>query len=191
MTNLAASRRPSISHDAPPSADARRAYEDVLVRATRYARRFLAHNQAFELAHEVAVELLDRGVRQASPTLIYLRVTSRLLNQRRSADRRAVLDAAYLSMGPAGGQPPRPDTELEARELHARIDAAVATMPAGMRDVFVLVRVRERSYKEAAAELGVSVNTVHKQLSRANAILRECVRRYEGGSVGPNEVGRT
>ena len=55
-------------------------------------------------------------------------------------------------------------------------------MPRAMRETFLLVRDEELSYKEAAARLGVSVGTVHTQLSRANALLRECIQRYQAGT---------
>ena len=45
-----------------------------------------------------------------------------------------------------------------------------------------LVRDEELSYKDAAARLGVAVGTVHTQLSRANALLRECIQRYQAGT---------
>jgi DNA-directed RNA polymerase specialized sigma24 family protein len=48
-----------------------------------------------------------------------------------------------------------------------------------MRSVFVLVREEELSYKETAARLGITVGTVHTQLSRANALLRDAVANYQ------------
>ena len=125
--------------------------------------------------------------------MLYLRVTSRLRNLWRAARRRASLDRAYVEMQtravPAWANP---GAELEARELRKRIEAVVAHMPDAMREVFILVREEELSYKETAERLGVSVGTVHTQLSRANALLRECVARYHADtrSSGQSPRGR-
>jgi RNA polymerase sigma factor (sigma-70 family) len=171
------------AHEQSVATDQKRLYEDVLQRAFRYAERLAPREQAFEIAHEVAVEMLRRPPERLSGTMLYLRVTSRLRNLWRANQRRAATDRAYIEMrstrtpswaDPAAG--------IEAEELRARIRAALAGMPPAMRETFLLVRDEELSYKEAAERLGVSVGTVHTQLSRANAVLRECIQRYQAGT---------
>jgi RNA polymerase sigma-70 factor (ECF subfamily) len=166
----------------PP--DQRRTYEEILVRAMRYAARIVSRDQAFEIAHDVAVEMLRRpAASQTSGPLLYLAVTSKLRNAARATQRRAAREGAYLETRsaavPAWAQP---GADLEAGELRERIQEVVARMPSGMREVFLLVREEELSYKETATRLGVSVGTVHTQLSRAAALLRECVKRYQADS---------
>jgi RNA polymerase sigma-70 factor (ECF subfamily) len=169
--------------------DDRQRYEEILIRAMRYAERVVDRETAFEIAHEVAVEMLEEPSRPVTGTLLYLRVTSRLRNQWRAGSRRAVVEGAYLQAR-AGASPSwsQPGSALEVRELHDRIRRTLMRMPSGMREAFLLVREEELSYKEAAARLGVSVGTVHTQLSRANALLRDCVQQYQSGgasAVGP------
>ena len=163
--------------------DQRRLYEDVLQRAFRYAERLAPKEQAFEIAHDVAVEMLRRPPERLSGTMLYLRVTSRLRNLWRASQRRAATDRAYLDMRsartPAWADPA---AGVEADELRACIRDALDRMPPAMRQTFLLVRDEELSYKQAAARLGVSVGTVHTQLSRANALLRECIHRYQAGT---------
>jgi RNA polymerase sigma-70 factor (ECF subfamily) len=150
----------------------------------RHAAQLVPRDQAFEIAHDVAVELIDTPPGEVSGTLLYLRVTSRLRNLWRTRDRRAALDREYLEMrsrtAPAWVQP---GDELEARELRQRLERVLAEMPSAMRQAFLLVREEELSYKEAAARLGVTVGTVHTQLSRANALFRECVERYQADAA--------
>jgi RNA polymerase sigma factor (sigma-70 family) len=175
---------PAPPPDSSSARDPRRLYEEILVRAMRYAERVVPREQAFEIAHDVAVEMLHRPPDRVNGTLLYLRVTSRLRNLWRANQRRAATDRAYLDMRAA--TPPSwadPGSALEAEELGARIDQVLDQMPRGMRDAFLLVRDEELSYKETAARLGVSVGTVHTQLSRANALLRECVQRYRDGAA--------
>jgi RNA polymerase sigma factor (sigma-70 family) len=162
-----------------PEADARRRYEDALVRAMRFAERHLARDQALEIAHEVASEMLRLPSDRATGTLIYVAVTSRLRSFWRSTQRRAALEGAYhemLSRTPTVWSDPGVHTEMG--ELRTRIQACVDAMPAGMRAVFILIREEELSYKEAAARLGLSVATVHTQIARASLLLRECVAQY-------------
>jgi RNA polymerase sigma factor (sigma-70 family) len=169
---------PTPNDDQAPSPDRRRAYEEILLRAMWHAERMVPRDQAFEVAHDVAVELLPDSAR-LSGALIYLRVTSRVRNLWRARERRAAVDGAYAQMWSSA--PPawaQPGADLEARELRARVEQVMAEMPSAMRETFLLVREDELSYKEAAARLGVSVNTVHKQLSRANALLRDGLKAF-------------
>jgi RNA polymerase sigma-70 factor (ECF subfamily) len=170
--------------DHAPARDPRRTYEEILVRAMQYAERLVPRDQAFEVAHEVAVELLNHPPEQVNATLLYIRVTSRVRNVWRGSQRRAALDRAWVenrsSAMPAWAEP---GADLEARELHQRIREVLMGMPPAMREAFLLVREEELSYKETAARLGISVGTVHTQLSRANALLRECVERYREGTA--------
>jgi len=165
------------------SSDTKERYEAILQRAMRYAERLVTREQAFEIAHDVAVEMLRRPPSRMSGTMIYLRVTSRLRNLWRATQRRASTDRAYLEMRSAGTPAwADPAAGVEAEELRACIRDALDRMPPAMRDTFLLVRDEELSYKEAAARLGVAVGTVHTQLSRANALLRACIHRYQAGS---------
>jgi RNA polymerase sigma-70 factor (ECF subfamily) len=171
------------ARDQSLTADPKRIYEDILKRAFRYAERMVPREQAFEIAHDVAVEILRRPPPRLSGTMLYLRVTSRLRNIWRASQRRASTDRAYLDM--RSSHTPSwadPAAGVEAEELRARIREALERMPRGMRETFLLVRDEELSYKEAAARLGVSVGTIHTQLSRANALLRECIQRYQAGT---------
>jgi RNA polymerase sigma-70 factor (ECF subfamily) len=171
--------------------ESRRLYDGAHERAMGFAERYLPRAQALEIAHDVAIEIHRLPSDRVTGTLIWIAVTSRLRNFWRATQRRAAAEGAYHEMwAGATSTWAQPGAEMEARELQTRIEAAVAAMPPAMRDVFVLVRGRELSYREAAARLGVSVGTVHTQLSRANALLRECVARYHADSTAPNHSRR-
>jgi RNA polymerase sigma-70 factor (ECF subfamily) len=174
---------PAPVRDHPVDPDHRTLYEEVLQRAMRYAERLVGRDQAFEIAHDVAVEMLRRPPERMSGTMLYLRVTSRLRNLWRASQRRAATDRAYIDMRSATTPAwANPAAGVEADELRACIRKALDRMPPSMRETFLLVRDEELSYKETAVRLGVSVGTVHTQLSRANALLRECIKRYQSES---------
>jgi RNA polymerase sigma factor (sigma-70 family) len=176
--------------DPEPEAETRRRYEDALVRAMGFAERYLPRDQAQEIAHDVACEMLRLGAERATGALIYVAVTSRLRTFWRSAQRRAALEGAYRET-----QTPSvwadPGASLELGELRGRIDDCIAAMPPAMRQVFVLLREEELSYKDAASRLGVSVATVHTQIARASARLRDCVGQYRLDAPGANSSRST
>jgi RNA polymerase sigma-70 factor (ECF subfamily) len=174
---------PAPVRDRPAAPDPKRLYEEVLQRAMRYAERLVGREQAFEIAHDVAVEMLRRPPERMSGTMLYLRVTSRLRNLWRASQRRAATDRAYIDMRAASTPAwANPAAGVEAEELRVCIRKALDRMPPSMRETFLLVRDEELSYKETAARLGVSVGTVHTQLSRANALLRDCIQRHQAGT---------
>jgi RNA polymerase sigma-70 factor (ECF subfamily) len=69
-----------------------------------------------------------------------------------------------------------PGESLERAELRAAVDRAVASLPRGRREVFVLARIHGLSYKEIADVMEISPQTVANQLSAAVAELRGMLR---------------
>lgn len=60
-----------------------------------------------------------------------------------------------------------------------RIKQAIANLPEGARNVVQCVLVQDMKYKEAAAELGVTINTIKTQLKREMLKLREELKDKE------------
>ena len=56
---------------------------------------------------------------------------------------------------------------LELQQLEARVDQAIAALPLKMREVFLLSRQENLSYREIAQQLGIAETTVKKQVSNA------------------------
>lgn len=65
------------------------------------------------------------------------------------------------------------DAQLMLKDLNRDVDAAMALLPERMRLVVSMSRNQDRSIKEIAAELGLSVQTVKNQITAAMKILRE------------------
>ncbi|NII82191.1 RNA polymerase sigma-70 factor [Pedobacter riviphilus] len=65
------------------------------------------------------------------------------------------------------------DDKLILKELHLEVDAAIALLPEKMQLVFSMSRKQEKSIKEIAAELDVSVQTVKNQISAALKLLKK------------------
>jgi RNA polymerase sigma-19 factor, ECF subfamily len=66
----------------------------------------------------------------------------------------------------------RSDDETNAADLSAAIARAVESLPNRCREVFILNRRQNLSYREIAETLGISVKTVEVQMGRALATLR-------------------
>lgn len=59
-----------------------------------------------------------------------------------------------------------PDT-IDLRQLEERVDNAIARLPSKMREIFILSRQENLSYREIAEKLGIAETTVKKQVSNA------------------------
>lgn len=64
------------------------------------------------------------------------------------------------------------DYLIREKQLAVAIEKEVALLPEKMRQVFELSRNAKKSYREIASELGISDNTVKKQISNALRILK-------------------
>ncbi len=81
-------------------------------------------------------------------------------------------EAGIVDSFTSGGAAPDPERLAFARELRALLEAAVDTLPDGIREVFVLREVQGMSTAETAQVLGVSDDVVKTRLSRGKAALR-------------------
>lgn len=149
----------------------RRWYAPLVGVADRMLRDTAA---AEELAQDVLLELwrrrtaLDTGD-EPGPYLIRA-VRNRALNRLRHA-RVAARAAPLLAVdetSPVAG----PAAEAVESELASAINAAVAALPPGCRQVFLLSRAQGLKYAEIAKTLGISPKTVEAQMGRALRLLR-------------------
>lgn len=73
------------------------------------------------------------------------------------------------------------DLEQQVKESQMNLlESAVAQLPEKRKKVFELCRLQGKSYAEAAAELGISVNTVKKHLSEAGENIRAYLLQHRG-----------
>ena len=64
-------------------------------------------------------------------------------------------------------------SDMVVKELNERITKAIDQLPFKCRTVFLLSRYDEKSYKEIAESLEISIKTVENQISKALKILRK------------------
>lgn len=134
----------------------------------------------FELWERRANFRPERGVR----TYLFGAARHRMLNAIRG-EQRAVRHAEQFARDEVAVSD-APDVALERHDLYARVHEALSTLPPRGREVIALVREQGLSYQEAADVMGVSVNTIKTQLSRAITVLRHLI----GPVVGAFLLGR-
>ncbi len=70
------------------------------------------------------------------------------------------------------------DDDAQARsQTEARLWTAIDSLPEKCREVFILSKRDGLKYEEIAEELGLSVNTVRNQISKALKVLKEGVQK--------------
>lgn len=70
---------------------------------------------------------------------------------------------------------------LDEKELLEIVEAEIRNLPAKMREIFELSRKDNLSHKEIAEKLGISDQTVKKQVQNALKILKPKIRAVEAG----------
>lgn len=73
---------------------------------------------------------------------------------------------------------------LHARDELRHLQAILDTLPAQCRRAFILRRVHEKSVKEIAEEMQLSVFTVDKHLTRAAVKIMQAIGQFEGSGFG-------
>lgn len=71
-----------------------------------------------------------------------------------------------------------PDKVIDANQLREVIDNAINNLPDRCREVYILGKEKNLSYKEISEEMGISVKTVEVQMGNALKKLREQLRPY-------------
>lgn len=71
------------------------------------------------------------------------------------------------------------ETSLMYRELQKEVNTAISSLPEQCRKVFILSRKYELKNREIADQLGISVKTVEKHISKALSILRLSLKNVE------------
>ncbi|MGE0254795.1 MAG: RNA polymerase sigma factor [Alphaproteobacteria bacterium] len=131
---------------------------------------------AEDLVHDaymrVAAVIDDRPVHHPAPFLYRTARNLAFDHLRRQRRHGAVIDtdASGDAIAAVASPSPSPEADLDGRQRLARLDAAIAGLGERQRRVLVRARVDGWTYERIAAELGVSISTVQKDLAQALAI---------------------
>ncbi|WP_316804124.1 RNA polymerase sigma-70 factor [Pedobacter nototheniae] len=97
----------------------------------------------------------------------------------------------FIDLGDTGAHDPvnhfNPESILERKELHKKLDQAIETLPPQAKIIFRLIKENGMKYKEVAEVLEISPRTVQTQLFRAIAKLRLILSPNQQNNTG-NEI---
>ena len=129
---------------------------------------------ARDLLHDAFARLVARGVKPDDDVCALAFATARNLraNKVRDDSRLSVVECPEdLDGRTTDGR--QATAASDVTYLRARIAAALATLPAALREAYTLYHVGERSVREIAGLSGVSENLVKVRLYRAKKALRK------------------
>jgi RNA polymerase sigma-19 factor, ECF subfamily len=147
-----------------------------------YASSIVANRDAAEdVVQEAFVRLWERRLSWA-PTapvrpLLYRMTRNLALNERRRTDVRTRFAMRF-------GNPEDPlradgpGYHLESIELRMAVTQAMNALPPRRREVFILARFHDMSYREIADQLGISIQTVANQVSAAMSQLERALEPF-------------
>jgi RNA polymerase sigma-70 factor (ECF subfamily) len=146
-------------------------------RLLRKLRRRVGPDEAPDLVQEVFARLLGSGAleRIDNPQAYLSRITRNLLIDRVRQKQRGGPFFFPLDEDRILPTPPEQTRRIEAIDLQCLYRRTVRAMPPKTRRVFVMHRMRKRTYKEIAAELGVCIQTVDYHMMRALALCRAAI----------------
>lgn len=154
-------------------------YRATLVPLRRYLARLVrCPADAQDLAHDAYARVYPifcDGQAREPQALLYTTARRLAINRlkHREAAHTQTVDGAALD-ATASAAPGVPQTVMARQEL-ARMERALAQLPAGCRTVLLLCKVERMSHDEIARRLGIARSTVEKRHARALRLLHEAL----------------
>jgi len=130
--------------------------------------------ESADLLHDAVVKTLEAGQRSEilDPVRFLFQVTRNTLFDRfRSRARRGRVLEYGLDGSDAADPRPGPERAVIASERLAQALTIIERMPPRRREAFLLCRIEELTYAQAAKRMGVTVHAIEKHISSAMAQL--------------------
>jgi RNA polymerase sigma factor (sigma-70 family) len=147
-----------------------------------YIHRYLARRAGREVADDLVAETFlaafakrdryDLGHADARPWL-YGIATNLVSQHRRDEARQYRIRQAALAEPDLPGHADRVAADVTAQAMRTLLNAALAALPAGDRDVLLLIAWEQLTYQEVSRALAIPVGTVRSRLNRARTKTRQ------------------
>jgi len=161
----------------------------------RVARRMTRDNEtAKDVVQQAYVDLMSgekwRAIR--NPRAYALRAVRSICWRILQRSRIVPFDS-FANMDEVGGSDPNPTAHdiLSAKEKRQLILKAIADLPPQCRKVVELRRLKEKSPREIAEEMGISLSTVEQHLARGMTIIADKLSTLDRDAVPSRSNGRT
>lgn len=186
-----------------------RAYADLVRAATRSTG---SREEAGDLVHDTWLRLAEharstpaepageascaaaaQGPRDTTAYLAVMAQHMALDAQRRRQRHARYLGEAAVHEQLAPSHTPDVADSVMYRQALAVLESALHSLPERCRAAFIAHRVQGERQPEIAERLGVSLNTVERDLIQANACIEDALHRWRGtrpGSAGERPAGR-
>ena len=157
----------------------------------RYYSSLCNHALRFVYAREVAEDIVgevfcalwtDKLYEQITSSYrayLFTAVRNRSLNYLRWELNRKQDSTDLMTEGVAAAfatEAQTPAEMIQFDELYQKINETIADMPPQCRRTFLLSRFEQKSYRDIADEMGISVKAVEANISRALSLLRKMLR---------------
>ncbi len=164
-----------MPEEPPQRPDFATLYRTTVAPLRRYLTRLLGNSsEAQDIAHDAYIRVYPNAdnpdIKQPEAVLY---TTARRLAINR-LKRRSISPISNESTGfdTAASSSPGVAQQVMARQELKLLEAAIAQLPEGCRNVLLLRKVELLSHREIADRLGISISTVEKQHVRALRLLR-------------------
>jgi RNA polymerase sigma-70 factor (ECF subfamily) len=163
----------------------RAAYTEIF---ERYSRLLIAHayriladqEEAGDMVQDVMLKLWEKKERiNLSMPLggyLYTSVRNRIFNS--MSHKKVVGKYAESMIAYMEGTHIHSDEQLREKELTTLLAKEIGALPEKMREVFILYKMEELSYKEIAIRLGITDKTAKQQVYNAVKILKTKIDVY-------------
>ena len=140
------------------------------------------HNQAIseEIVQDVYIYFWERkdNIKIESSVKSYLLKASKHKSLNYLRNEKNKLNILEKLSKVTSNTPDVPDSIMDASQIRAVIEQSVNSLPERCRQVYMLSREKDFTYREIANELGISEKTVENQMVKALKKLRELLRPY-------------
>ncbi len=162
--------------DEPPSRpDFATLYRNTVAPLRRYLTRLLGNSsEAQDVAHDAYLRVYPQAddPKILQPEAVLYTTARRLAINRLKRRSISPISNETSNYDTAASSTPGVAQQVMARQELKLLEAAIAGLPEGCRNVLLLRKVELLSHREIADRLGISISTVEKQHVRALRLLR-------------------
>ena len=176
-----------------PSGDFATLYRATVAPLRRYLTRLLGNRtEAQDVAHDAYLRIYPSAEKRTlqQPEAVLYTTARRLAINRLKRRSISPISNDVSGLDTTAADTPGVAQQVIARQEWRMLEAAIAQLPEGCRNVLLLRKVELLSHREIAERLGIAVSTVEKQHARALRLLRAALPAEYGPGAQTAEDSR-